>query len=65
MLVILIEEQLIAPKKVCSSCVLADRSGQPRWHEGKLRCGQAVSKMTEQQPDWYECTMGFRIVNVE
>ncbi|MGD1913361.1 MAG: hypothetical protein ACFB2X_21710 [Rivularia sp. (in: cyanobacteria)] len=65
MLVILIEEQLIAPKKVCSSCLLADRSGQPRWHEGKLRCGQAVSKITGQQPDWYECMMGFHIVNVE
>lgn len=65
MLVILIQEQLIAPRKVCESCVLADRSGQPRFAQGKLRCGQAVSKITEQQPDWYECIMGFHIANIE
>lgn len=65
MLVILIREQIIAPKKVCESCVLADQSGQPRWSDGKLGCGQAVNKITEQQPDSYECIMGFRIANIE
>ncbi len=65
MLVILIQEQIIAPKKVCSSCLLADQSGQPRWNKGKLGCAQAVSKITEQQPDSYECMMGFRIANIE
>jgi hypothetical protein len=65
MLVILIKEQIIAPKKVCSSCVLADQSGQPRWSGGKLGCGQPASKITQRQPDWYECMMGFRIANIE
>lgn len=65
MLVILIKEQLIAPQNVCKSCVLASKSGQPRWNEGKLGCGQAVSKIAEKKPDWYECVMGFRIANIE
>lgn len=65
MLVIITKEQIIAPKKICRSCVLADKSGQPRWYNGKLSCGQATSKNTEQQPDWYECTMGFRVANIE
>lgn len=65
MLVILIKEQLIAPQKVCESCLLADQSGQPRWHNGKLGCAQAANKITEQQADWYECIMGFRIANIE
>lgn len=65
MLIISIKEQLIAPQNVCKSCVLADKSGQPRWHNGKLGCPQAASKITEQQADWYECIMGFRIANIE
>ncbi|MBF2018417.1 MAG: hypothetical protein IGS23_25100 [Rivularia sp. T60_A2020_040] len=65
MLVILIKEQVIAPKKVCQSCVLADKSGQPRWYKGKLCCGQAIVKNTEEQPERYECMMGFQIANIE
>lgn len=65
MLVILIEDQILAPRKVCQSCLLADRSGQPRWSQGQLRCGQQLHKLTEQQPEQYECMMGFRIANIE
>ena len=65
MLVILIKEQLIAPQNVGQSCVLADKSGRPRWYNGKLSCGQAVRKITEQQADWHECAMGFRIANID
>lgn len=65
MLVILIDNQLIPPQKVCQTCLLADQSGQPRWQRGQLRCGHAVHKLTEQLPDQYECEMGFRIANVE
>lgn len=65
MLVILIKEQLIAPQNVCKSCVLADKSGRPRWYNGRLGCGQAASKITEQQADWHECIMGFRIANID
>jgi hypothetical protein len=65
MLVILMEKQILAPHHVCQSCLLADRSGQPRWRGGQLRCGRAISKLTEQQPDQYQCLMGFRIANIE
>jgi hypothetical protein len=65
MLVILIEDQIIAPEQVCQSCVLADQSGQPRWRGNKLYCGQAISKLSHQQPEQYECQMGFRIVNIK
>ncbi|MEB3218359.1 MAG: hypothetical protein VKN72_19290 [Nostocales cyanobacterium 94392] len=65
MLVILIKEQVIAPKKVCQSCVLADKNGQPRWYKGKLCCGQPPSNITEEQPGRYECMMGFHIANIE
>jgi hypothetical protein len=65
MLVILMENQVLAPQQVCQSCLLADGSGQPRWRGGQLRCGQAIGKFTEQQPDQYECMMGFRIAQIE
>jgi hypothetical protein len=65
MLVILMDEQILAPQHVCQSCLLADRSGQPRWRGGQLRCAQAISKLTEQQPDQYQCLMGFRIANIQ
>ncbi|MBE9038266.1 hypothetical protein [aff. Roholtiella sp. LEGE 12411] len=65
MLVILMEDKILAPEQVCQSCLLADRSGKPRWRGGKLRCGQAIRKLTEQQPDQYHCMMGFRIAYIE
>ncbi|MEB3342771.1 hypothetical protein [Okeania sp.] len=65
MLVILMENQLIAPQRVCQSCLLADQSGQPRWTGDRLRCGHPVPKLTDTQPDQYECQMGFRIASVE
>jgi len=37
MLVILMENQMLAPQRVCQSCLLADRTGQPRWSGGELR----------------------------
>ena len=65
MLVILTHDQILSPRQVCQTCLLADQSGQPRWRHGKLGCGHAIRKLTENQPDQYECEMGFRIANVE
>ncbi|MBE9189026.1 hypothetical protein IQ230_01310 [Gloeocapsopsis crepidinum LEGE 06123] len=65
MLVVLIEDQILAPHQVCQSCLLADQSGQPRWRQGQLRCGQALHKLAASQPDQYQCIMGFRIANIE
>jgi hypothetical protein len=65
MLVILMDEQIIAPRLVCQSCLLADKSGQPRWRGGQLRCGQQVTKLTTSSLEQYECLMGFRVVYIE
>lgn len=65
MLVMLIDDQILAPGQVCQSCLMADRSGQPRWNKGQLRCGQQLRPLTEQQPEQYQCMMGFLIVHIE
>lgn len=65
MLVILVGDQILTPQKVCQTCLLADQSGQPRWHQGQLRCGRSVRIFAEAQPNQYECQMGFRVANVE
>jgi hypothetical protein len=65
MLVIMTENQVFPPQQVCQTCLMADQSGQPRWYQGKLRCGRALSKLAEDLPDQYECQMGFRIANIE
>jgi hypothetical protein len=63
MVVILAGDQLLSPQQVCQQCLLADRSGQPRWHNGQLRCGGTQAQPTPTQQ--YECPMGFRIVQVD
>lgn len=65
MLVILLDNQLIAPQTVCQTCPLASQAGQPRWANGRLGCGQAVRKLAAEQPEQFECTMGFRVANIE
>ena len=67
MLVILTEDQLLSPQVVCQSCLLANRQGQPRWHQNKLCCGHLLEQIseTELQPKQYQCQMGFRVAKVE
>jgi hypothetical protein len=68
MLVVVINDRILAPQQVCQACILADRDGQPRWQQGKLRCGKLVHNVTcctEAQPDAYQCQMGFRLVEIE
>lgn len=64
MLVVLMNNQLLIPQQVCQNCLLADQSGQPRWQKGQLRCGRPIHK-TENQPEQYQCRMGFRIANIK
>ena len=67
MLVVIINDRIIAPHQVCQACLLADRDGQPRWRQGKLGCGRivrALSCCNEIQSDAYECQMGFRLVDI-
>lgn len=65
MLVIMTENQVFPPQQVCQTCLMADQSGQPRWYHGQLRCGRALSKISDNLPDQYECQMGFRVAHIE
>ena len=65
MLVILMDKQLLPTQKVCPGCLMANRQGQPRWQHGKLRCGRLLEKLADEQPDQYECQMGFRVANIK
>ncbi|MCL2927737.1 MAG: hypothetical protein O4861_10130 [Trichodesmium sp. St16_bin4-tuft] len=65
MLVILIENQLLAPQIICQGCLLAYQSSQLRWNSGQLSCSHLVPKLIETKPDQYECKMGFRIDRIE
>jgi hypothetical protein len=65
MLVVVMEDQLLSPHQICATCLLANEGGQPRWEHGKLRCGQAITNLSQQIPQQYECQMGFRIVEIE
>jgi hypothetical protein len=65
MLVILNLEQVISPNQVCQGCLLADKSGSPRWEHGKLSCGHYLGQGVKEQPQIYECQMGFKLANIE
>jgi hypothetical protein len=65
MLVILAGDQLLSPQQVCQQCLLADRSGQPRWQNGQLKCGGAAVPAISAQTQQYECPMGFRIARID
>lgn len=65
MLVLMTDNQLLSPQQVCQTCLLANQQGQPRWHQGQLRCGQALHGVGNNQPAQYQCQMGFRVVNIE
>jgi hypothetical protein len=65
MLVILMENQVLASGQVCQSCLLANASGEPRLREGKLGCGRIINQLHDQLPEQYQCLMGFHIVKIE
>jgi len=64
MIVILIDDQRVEPATVCQSCPMASQSGQPRWQQGRLRCGRPVDKAVGKGSTQYECTMGFRVAEL-
>lgn len=64
MFVILMDDQVISSQAVCQGCLMADHSGQPRSRQGQLCCGSPVRKITEGQPEQYQCQMGFRVANI-
>ncbi|HIK48768.1 hypothetical protein [Thermosynechococcus sp. M55_K2018_012] len=64
MLVILTQNQILPSQSVCQSCLFADRQGQPRWHEGQLRCGAPLGSTAEAGCQHFRCQMGFHLVAV-
>jgi hypothetical protein len=64
MLVIMTDSQLISPQAVCCNCLMADRNGQPRWHQGVLNCGQPVASPDQANPAQFQCQMGFRVADI-
>ena len=65
MLVMIGDQQIFSAKQVCQNCLMADRTGSPRWHHGKLYCGQALNKSVEQEATVYKCQMGFRVTQIQ
>ncbi|MEM9006349.1 MAG: hypothetical protein AAGE59_22830 [Cyanobacteria bacterium P01_F01_bin.86] len=64
MLVVMMDEQVLAPTAICQGCLMANQQGQPRFHQGRLTCGRLLAKLHDEQPTQYECQMGFRIANI-
>lgn len=65
MLVILTDGQILPTQPVCQNCLLADRQGLPRWHQGKLGCGRTLEPSGNSQPALFECQMGFTLADVD
>ncbi len=64
MLVIIVNEQILSARQICQNCLMADRSGLPRWRDDQLGCGKASQKFTDRQASIYTCQMGFRVTKV-
>ena len=64
MLVMIGDEQILSAKHICQNCLMADHSGLPRWHQGKLGCGKTLQKSADRQATVYECQMGFHLTQV-
>ncbi|MBK4731517.1 hypothetical protein JJD41_16830 [Oxynema sp. CENA135] len=65
MLVILMDDRVLPSRQVCQTCLLADRTGQPRWRPGQLCCGHAIRKSGDRQAECYQCEMGFTVAHIE
>ncbi|MDJ0592240.1 MAG: hypothetical protein QNJ72_19990 [Pleurocapsa sp. MO_226.B13] len=59
------DEQIFSARQVCQNCLMADRSGLPRWHGNQLGCGKALQKHTPSQAQIYKCQMGFNVAQVD
>ncbi|AFY59784.1 hypothetical protein [Synechococcus sp. PCC 6312] len=64
MLVMLTQSQVLMPQQVCPSCLLANRSGQPRWEKGQLGCGESVACGLDSGCPKFRCQMGFYLAQI-
>ena len=66
-LIMATSDRLIPIQQVCQHCLMASQAGEPRWENGQLRCGHAIvieAMESSQQPDQFECEMGFRVIKI-
>lgn len=64
MLVVMMKDQLLSPNAICKNCLMANQQGEPRFHQGRLTCGRSLNSLSENQPQQYECQMGFKIAHI-
>ena len=66
MWVVVMDEQIVSPERVCQHCLMADQSGNPRGNREKLRCArhQRRSSNPSAPTPLVECEMGFLLTNV-
>ena len=65
MIVMIAERQILSARQVCQNCLMADRSGLPRWHGSELKCGKILLDLTFTQTKVYQCQMGFNVTQLE
>lgn len=61
MIVMIAEQQILDPQKVCQNCLMSDKSGLPRWHNSQLGCGTMQPQQTSKEAKVYRCQMGFNV----
>ncbi|MGD1920304.1 MAG: hypothetical protein ACFCAD_16320 [Pleurocapsa sp.] len=59
------DEQILSASQVCQNCLMAERSGLPRWRGDRLWCGKALQESSPRQVKIYKCQMGFNIAQVD
>ena len=64
MIVMITDEQILSASQVCQNCLMADRSGLPRWRKGQLGCGEALQTSVPRQAKVYKCQMGFNVTQI-
>ena len=65
MIVMITDEQILSARQVCQNCLMADRSGLPRWHRGQLGCAEARHTSTPKPAKIHKCQMGFNVAQVD
>lgn len=65
MIVMIAKRQILYPKQVCQNCLMADKSGLPRWRDSTLACGQIQAHHTTERAKVYQCQMGFNVTWID
>lgn len=59
------DEQILSATQVCQNCLMAERSGKPRWRGDRLGCAKSLQKSTPTQAKIYKCQMGFNVTQID